>query len=177
MKYLIQKPLVPLAEISRTLVIPESTLRDWIRKGKIVVESAARSYRKSAMNMVDLNSLSNELDRDTEELAAELTSRDVKIFIRTLTKSETENITGAAQYEAMEPEGLYESAGQLHREIHMLFSELKQYKPDIGKIEEVNIDNLSEYLHIKPEKLLFELEKERQRRKNFIDKLLPGIDS
>lgn len=171
MKYLMQKPLVPLAEISRTLVIPESTLRDWIRKGKITVESAARSYRKSAMNMVDLNSLSNELDRDTEELAEELAERDVKIFIRTLTKSETEKLGDAAQYEAMEPDSLYESAGQLQREIYSLYYELRHHRPEFD-LEEVDIDGLSTYLQVKPEKLLFELEKERQRRKNFINKLL-----
>ena len=175
MKYLIQKPLVPLAEISRTLVIPESTLRDWIRKGKITVESAARSYRKSAMNMVDLNSLSNELERDTEELAMELAERDVKIFIRTLTKSEIDKASEPAQYEAMEPEGLYESAGQLQREIYSLYYELRHQHPEFD-LEEVDIDGLSTYLKVKPEKLLFELEKERQRKKNFLKKLLASSE-
>ena len=170
MKYLIQKPLVPLAEISRTLVIPESTLRDWIRKGKIIVESAARSYRKSAMNMVDLNSLANELDKDTEALANELSKRDVKIFIRTLTHSEMESAAESVDYQAMEPEGIYESAGQLKKEIYSLYTELKQLYPDLS-LDEPEVDSLSEFLDVKTEKLLFELEKERQRRKAFIDRI------
>ncbi len=177
MKYFVQKPLVPLAEISRTLVIPESTLRDWIRKGKIIVEPAARSYRKSALNMVDLNSLANELDRDTEELASELSDGDVKIFIRTITRSEREKLGEAAELEAREPEGIYESAGHLESELYSLFQELRQCDPGIEKIRnDLNIDSLARYLGIKPEKLLFELEKERQRRKNFIEKLRRGSE-
>jgi len=175
MRYLVQKPLVPLAEISRTLVIPESTLRDWIRKGKIVVESAARSYRKSALNMIDLNSLASEIDRDTEELAMELGDKDVKIFIRTMTKTERDNVSESAQMEAMEPEAVYESTSQIESELHSLFRDIQRLNPDVEKIgDTLNIDSLAGYLEIKPEKLLFELEKERHRRKVFLAKLLKG---
>lgn len=176
MKYLVQKPLVPLAEVSRTLVIPESTLRDWIRKGKIIVESAARSYRKSAMNMVDLNSLANELDRDTELLADELCKKDVKIFIRTLTPSEMQTAASPEHYQAMEPEGVYESAGQLKKEIFSLYSELRLIYSDL-EIDDPNIEGLADFLELKSEKLLFELEKERQRRRNFIDRLTKNKQS
>lgn len=176
MKYLVQKPLVPLAEISRTLVIPESTLRDWIRKGKIVIESAARSYRKSALNLVDLNSLARELDRDTEELVRELAEKDVKIFIRTLTKAEKEQVESASQaIEAREPEGVYGVEDSLEDELRFIFRELKRHRPGIEDVVERSLNSIAAYLKMKPEALMFEIEKERKRRRRFVKKLLRKV--
>jgi hypothetical protein len=176
MKYLVQKPLVPLAEISRTLIIPESTLRDWIRKGKIVIESAARSYRKSALNLVDLNSLARELDRDTEELARELSEKDVKIFIRTLTRTEKDQAELSSQtLEAHEPEGVYGVGDSLEDELGSLFRELKRYHPGIGDVKDLSIDSLAGYLKMKPEALMEKIERERRRRRSFVRKLLRNV--
>ncbi len=172
MKYLVHRPLVPLAEVSRTLVIPESTLRDWIRKGKIVVESAARSYRKSALNLVDLNSLANELGRDTEELAEELTKMDVKIYIRTLTQSELEEMDDHSLQEAAEPEGIYEGDDSLGLELRLLYHELRRIDPAVASLGEVTVESISRYLDIEPQRLLIELERERHRRRRFVERLL-----
>lgn len=75
-------PLAPLIEVSRVLNISEATLRVWIRKEIIKAYPAIRTYQKSSLNLIDLDSLAIHLRENTEALIRKLQTAGVMILVR-----------------------------------------------------------------------------------------------